>query len=326
MDGMLRKLGLEEGEAIIHPWVNKALEKAQEKVEARNFDLRKNLLKYDDVMNDQRKVIYEQRLELMDADDVAETIADMRGEVVEGLVARHIPAKAYAEQWDAEGLAAQTLEIFGLDLPIAEWCAEEGIADEEILKRITGAADRRMAEKAANYGPDVMRMVEKGLLLQLLDQTWKEHLLTLDHLRGGIVLRAYGQRDPLNEYKTEAFTLFETMLDELRQTTTRVLAHIELQPEPGQNLFADQQATPMLLDEEHLDPMTGLNERAEEDLVMAGAGGYGANGSQPASRPARTRRAAATPDPADPSTWGKVPRNTTCPCGSGKKYKHCHGG
>jgi preprotein translocase subunit SecA len=271
-------------------------------------------------------VIYEQRLELMDAHDVSETIADMRGEVIEGLVAHHIPEKAYAEQWDAEGLAARTLEIFGLELPIAEWCAEEGIADEEILKRITGAADRRMAEKAANYGPDVMRMVEKGLLLQLLDQTWKEHLLTLDHLRGGIVLRAYGQRDPLNEYKTEAFTLFETMLDELRQTTTRVLAHIELQPEPGQNLFADQQATPMLLDEEHLDPMTGLNERAEEDLVMAGAGGYGANGSQPASRPARTRRAAVTPDPADPSTWGKVPRNTTCPCGSGKKYKHCHGG
>ncbi len=326
MDGMLRKLGLEEGEAIIHPWVNKALEKAQEKVEARNFDLRKNLLKYDDVMNDQRKVIYEQRLELMDAEDVAETISDMRGEVVEGLVAHHIPEKAYAEQWDSEGLAAETLEVFGLDLPIAEWCAEEGIADEEILKRINSAADRRMAEKAANYGPDVMRMVEKGLLLQLLDQTWKEHLLTLDHLRGGIVLRAYGQRDPLNEYKTEAFTLFETMLGELRQTTTRVLAHIELQPEPGQNLFADQQPTPMMLEEEHLDPLTGQNEMAEEDLVMAGDGGYGANGSQPPPLPARTRQAAATQDPDDPSTWGKVPRNTACPCGSGKKYKHCHGG
>ncbi len=324
MDGMLRKLGLEEGEAIIHTWVNKALEKAQEKVEARNFDIRKNLLKYDDVMNDQRKVIYEQRLELMDAEDVAETVVDMRSEVIDELVAHHIPERAYAEQWDADGLAAQTNEIFGLDLPITDWCAEEGIADEEIRKRINGAADRRMAEKAANYGPEVMRMVEKGLLLQLLDQTWKEHLLTLDHLRSGIVLRAYGQRDPLNEYKSEAFGLFENMLAELRTTTTRVLAHIELQPEGDQDLFANQRATPMMLEEEHLDPVTGYNEMAAEDeLVMAGAGpgGPGPNGSQPA----RTRQAAATLDPLDPSTWGKVPRNAPCPCESGKKYKHCHG-
>ena len=319
MDGMLRKLGLEEGEAIIHPWVNKALEKAQEKVEARNFDLRKNLLKYDDVMNDQRKVIYEQRLELMDAEDVAETVADMRREVVEGLVAHHIPEKAYAEQWDAEGLAAAAAEVFGLDLPIAEWCAEEGIADEEIQKRISSAADRRMAEKAANYGPDVMRMVEKGLLLQLLDQTWKDHLLTLDHLRGGIVLRAYGQRDPLNEYKSEAFNLFETMLGELRQTTTRVLAHIELQGEPDQPLFASQPPAPMMLREEHLEPGTGVNEM-EEELAMAG----GDNGMPP-PRPARTPQAATIRDPDNPLSWGKVPRNATCPCGSGRKYKHCHG-
>jgi preprotein translocase subunit SecA len=319
MDGMLRKLGLEEGEAIIHPWVNKALEKAQEKVEARNFDLRKNLLKYDDVMNDQRKVIYEQRLELMDAEDVAETVADMRHEVVEALVASHIPEKAYAEQWDAEGLAAEAMEVFGLDLPIAEWCAEEGIADEEVQNRIAGAADRRMAEKAANYGPDVMRMVEKSLLLQLLDQTWKDHLLTLDHLRGGIVLRAYGQRDPLNEYKSEAFALFETMLGELRHTTTRVLAHIELQAEPDQPLFAEQRDTPMILQEKHPDPGSGMDEM-EDELAMAGG-----DGGMPPPRPARTRRAAATLDPDNPLTWGKVPRNATCPCGSGKKYKHCHG-
>ncbi|MBT3533494.1 MAG: preprotein translocase subunit SecA, partial [Rhodospirillaceae bacterium] len=324
MDGMLRKLGLEEGEAIIHPWVNKALEKAQEKVEARNFDLRKNLLKYDDVMNDQRKVIYEQRLELMDAEDVAETVADMRREVVEGLVAMHIPERAYAEQWDADGLRQDVGEIFALDLPIPEWCAEEGIADEEIRKRIYSATDRRMAEKAANYGPDVMRMVEKGLLLQLLDQTWKDHLLTLDHLRGGIVLRAYGQRDPLNEYKTEAFTLFETMLGDLRTTTTRVLAHIELQADTENNLFAETQATPMMLEEEHLDPMTGHNEMAEDDLVMADGESHGTNGAH-APLPARTRQAAATMNPDDPATWGKVPRNTACPCGSGKKYKHCHG-
>jgi preprotein translocase subunit SecA len=324
MDGMLRKLGLEEGEAIIHPWVNKALEKAQEKVEARNFDIRKNLLKYDDVMNDQRKVIYEQRLELMDAEDVAETVADMRGEVVESLVARHIPEKAYAEQWDAEGLAAETRDVFGLDLPVVDWCAEEGIADEEIRKRISGAADRRMAEKVANYGPDVMRMVEKGLLLQLLDQTWKEHLLTLDHLRGGIVLRAYGQRDPLNEYKTEAFNLFETMLDELRFTTTRVLAHIELQTDQGETFITAQHPDPMLMEEEHLDPLTGMNEMAEEEMAMAGAGGYGGNGAGP-PQPTRSRQAASTLDPDNPATWGKVPRNASCPCGSGKKYKHCHG-
>ena len=322
MDGMLRKLGLEEGEAIIHPWVNKALEKAQEKVEARNFDLRKNLLKYDDVMNDQRKVIYEQRLELMDAEDVAETVADMRREVVDDLVAHHIPEKAYAEQWNAEGLAAETKEVFGLDLPIAEWCAEEGIADEEIRKRIAGAADRRMAEKVANYGPDVMRMVEKGLLLQLLDQTWKEHLLTLDHLRGGIGLRAYGQRDPLNEYKTEAFTLFQTMLDELRQTTTKVLAHIELQTDQGNTYITAQHPDPMMMEEEHLDPVSGINEMAEEEMVRAGGGGL--NGAS-AQQPARSRQAAQTPDPDDPNTWGKIPRNAPCPCGTGKKYKHCHG-
>ncbi len=319
MDGMLRKLGLEEGEAIIHPWVNKALEKAQEKVEARNFDLRKNLLKYDDVMNDQRKVIYEQRLELMDAEDVADTVADMRREIVESLVAKHIPVKAYAEQWDAVGLAAEAMEILGLDLPIADWCAEEGIADEEIRKRISSAADRRMAEKAANYGPDVMRMVEKSLLLQLLDQTWKDHLLTLDHLRGGIVLRAYGQRDPLNEYKSEAFNLFETMLDELRQTTTRVLAHVELQNDADQPLFANQPESPMMLQEEHLDPATGLNEMADEFAMADGDNGM------PAPRPARTRQAATTLDPDNPLTWGKVPRNAACPCASGKKYKHCHG-
>ncbi|MDP6343133.1 MAG: preprotein translocase subunit SecA, partial [Alphaproteobacteria bacterium] len=263
MDGMLRKLGLEDGEAIVHPWVNKALEKAQEKVEARNFDLRKNLLKYDDVMNDQRKVIYEQRLDLMDAEEVSETIVDMRREVVEEMVARHIPERAYVEQWDAEGLAAEAADVFGTDLPVVAWCAEEGIAEEEVRKRIADAADRRMAEKAANYGPEVMRMVEKSLLLQLLDQTWKDHLLTLDHLRGGIVLRAYGQRDPLNEYKGEAFNLFEAMLSGLRETTTRVLAHIELQAEPDQGFISATAPAPPDMREEHLDPLTGENEMAD---------------------------------------------------------------
>ncbi|MDP6567070.1 MAG: preprotein translocase subunit SecA [Alphaproteobacteria bacterium] len=319
MDGMLRKLGLEDGEAIVHPWVNKALEKAQEKVEARNFDLRKNLLKYDDVMNDQRKVIYEQRLDLMDAEEVSETIVDMRREVVEEMVARHIPERAYVEQWDAEGLAAEAADVFGTDLPVVAWCAEEGIAEEEVRKRIADAADRRMAEKAANYGPEVMRMVEKSLLLQLLDQTWKDHLLTLDHLRGGIVLRAYGQRDPLNEYKGEAFNLFEAMLSGLRETTTRVLAHIELQAEPDQGFISATAPAPPDMREEHLDPLTGENEMADAEMAMAGGDG------RPAPRPARRRAAAAVLDPLDPGTWGKVPRNAPCPCGSGKKYKHCHG-
>jgi len=314
MDAMLRKLGLQEGEAIVHPWVNKALEKAQEKVEARNFDLRKNLLKFDDVMNDQRKVIYEQRLELMDAEDVADTINDMRREVIDSLVRQFIPEKAYAEQWDGEGLALAVRDMFDLDLPVVDWCQEEGIADEEINHRLQDATDRKMAEKAANYGPDVMRMVEKSLLLQILDQTWKEHLLQLDHLRGGIGLRAYGQRDPLNEYKTEAFNLFESMLSGLRETVTRVLARIELQMEQPAAFAPPSQE----MREEHLDPATGENEMAEAELATAGNGG---------GRPERPQRSRArgNVDPSDPSTWGRVPRNSPCPCGSGRKYKHCHG-
>ena len=228
MDGMLQRLGLKEGEAIFHPWINKALEKAQQKVEARNFDIRKNLLKFDDVMNDQRKVIYEQRRELMNATDVSETVTDMRHETVEDLVRRHVPERAYPEQWDVPGLHDEVVRIFGLDLPVKDWAEEEGIADEELRKRILDAADRRMAEKAANFGPDIMRMIEKSLLLQLLDQIWKEHLLALDHLRQGIGLRAYAQRDPLNEYKREAFNLFEEMLTQLRERVTSVLSRVEI--------------------------------------------------------------------------------------------------
>ncbi len=242
MDSMLQRLGLKEGEAIIHPWVNKALAKAQQKVEARNYDIRKQLLKYDDVMNDQRKVVYEQRREIMGARDVAATIADMRGDTVEEIVGRTIPDNALAEQWDIAGLHAECLGLLGLDLPLAEWAKEEGIGKDEITERITAAADRRMAEKSANYGPELMRMAEKSLLLQLLDQTWKDHLLSLDHLRQGINLRAYAQRDPLNEYKREAFELFEAMLARLRQHVTSVLSHIELRvPQP---VFAEATAEP----------------------------------------------------------------------------------
>ena len=234
MDGMLGKLGLKEDEAIIHPWINKALEKAQQKVEARNFEIRKNLLKFDDVMNDQRKVIYEQRHELIEAKEVAETVRDMRHQVIDDLVAAAIPEKAYHEQWDVEGLARDCKRLLALDLPIAEWAKEEGIAEAEIKERIVAESDRRMAQKVVNYGPDVIRMAEKSLLLQILDHLWKEHLLHLDHLRQGIHLRGYGQRDPLNEYKREAFTLFEAMLTNLRQTVTQVLSHLEIRMQPQQ--------------------------------------------------------------------------------------------
>jgi len=233
MDTMLKRLGLKEDEAIAHPWVNKALEKAQQKVEARNFDMRKNLLKFDNVMNDQRKVIYEQRKDLMQASDLSEEIKGMRQEVIDDLVARYMPEKAYPEQWETGGLHEELMRIFGLNLPIADWAKEEGIADEAIRERVTDAVDRKMAEKAARLGPEVMRVAEKTLLLQVLDQDWKEHLLALDHLRHGIGLRAYGQRDPLNEYKKEAFEMFEDLLTRLREQITTLLSHIEIrQQEP----------------------------------------------------------------------------------------------
>ncbi|HTH15716.1 MAG TPA: preprotein translocase subunit SecA [Magnetospirillum sp.] len=295
MDGMLQKLGLKEGEAIVHPWINKALEKAQQKVEARNFDVRKNLLKFDDVMNDQRKVIYEQRKELMQVDDVSDDVAGMRHEVIDEMVARCIPERAYAEQWDLPGLHEEVLRVFNLDLPIIEWGKEEGIADQELKHRIVDAADRKMAAKAAEYGPDIMRMVEKSMLLQILDQAWKEHLLQLDHLRQGIGLRAYAQRDPLNEYKREAFNLFEQMLHDLRERVTSILAHVELRVGP-----ADV--------EETLAPHAPAQmHESRQDPAFAG------------------EAAAAGIAAGDPNSWASTPRNAPCPCGSGKKYKHCHG-
>ncbi len=316
MDGMLQKLGLEEGEAIIHPWINKAVAKAQEKVEARNFDTRKNVLKYDDVMNDQRKVIYEQRKELMQVEDVSEEITGMRHEVVEELVSRCIPERAYPEEWDVTGLHEETLRIFNLDLPVKEWAVEEGIADPEIRHRILEATDRKMAEKAANIGPDTMRTVEKSLLLQILDSSWKEHLLQLDHLRQGIGLRAYGQRDPLNEYKREAFNLFEGMLHDLRERVTSVLAHVDIQfgsPE-GDAFFAPHM--PLEMHETREDPAFA------QSGAMGGGFGDGFGGDvYPQPQPVRNP----TFDPRDPATWTATPRNAPCPCGSGKKYKQCHG-
>lgn len=306
MDTMLRKLGLEDGEAIIHPWINKALEKAQQKVEARNFDIRKQLLKYDDVMNDQRKVIYEQRKDLMRTEDVSSDVTDMRHQIVEDLVATCIPENAYAEQWDTDSLHEECMRLFGIDLPIADWAAEEGIADEEIEHRINAEVDKLIAKKAVDYGPELMRMAEKSLLLQILDQCWKEHLLQLDHLRQGISLRAYAQRDPLNEYKSEAFTMFEQMLGNVREMVTNVLARIELQVE-GQ---ADKMFHP------------GQPQIAEEPL----GAGYSAAGMDDIAPVTTVRNRQDSPlDANDPSTWGKVPRNAPCPCGSGRKFKHCHG-
>ncbi len=325
MDGMLQKLGLEEGEAIVHRWINKALEKAQQKVEARNFEIRKQLLKFDDVMNDQRKVIFEQRKELMRADDVHEDIVAMRHETIDDAVARCIPSHAYSQEWEVDSLHEECLRLFGLDLPIADWAQEEGIADEEIRERIEQAVDRKMAEKAANFGPEIMRMVEKDLLLQILDQSWKDHLLQLDHLRQGIGLRAYGQRDPLNEYKQEAFALFEDMLDRLRQTVTQYLAHIQIRSEAAAD--GDDADAPRPAAVPRGGPRRGFDparmQESRQDPAFADARQPAMAGGD--GMPVQRRAAAATIDPNNPKTWGKVPRNAPCPCGSGKKYKHCHG-
>ncbi|GGG32980.1 protein translocase subunit SecA [Caldovatus sediminis] len=313
MGGMLQKLGLKEGEAIVHPWINKALEKAQKKVEARNFDTRKNLLKYDDVMNDQRREVYAQRKAFMQAEEVSETVAEMRRETVEDMVERAIPENAYPEQWDVEGLQRRVRDVLGLDLPVADWAREEGIDETQVRERLLEATERAYAAKVANIGPDLMRMVEKSLLLQVFDQVWKEHLLALDHLRQGIGLRAYGQRDPLNEYKREAFALFNNMLGELRERVTGLLMRVELRPEAPPPMPEPVR----VLDMRHPDPaMAG----AELEPAMANGG----DGSAWAPAPAQPRVAEAV-DPADPSTWHRTPRNAACPCGSGRKYKHCHG-
>jgi preprotein translocase subunit SecA len=297
MDGMLQRLGLQEGEAIVHAWINKALEKAQQKVEARNYEIRKQLLKYDDVMNDQRKVVYEQRKEVMASPDVSTTIGDMREEVVETMVGRGIPANTLADQWNTDLLHEECLRILGLDLPVAEWAAEEGIAEDEIAERLLKAAEERMAAKDALYGDEFMRMAEKSLLLQFLDQSWKDHLLQLDHLRQGINLRAYAQVDPLNEYKREAFVLFGEMLASLRERVTAMLCHLEVR-------FEEPEAAP--------EPMPPPRPRrtTESRREPALAGGDGAADAALA--------AVAAP-------FARTPRNAPCPCGSGKKYKHCHG-
>jgi preprotein translocase subunit SecA len=302
LDAIMRGLGIQEGEAIVHPWMNKALETSQRRVEQRNFEIRKNLLKYDDVINDQRKAIFEQRIEFMRTADVAPIVKDMRHDVVEKLVWRHMPEKAYPEQWNTPELIIEAEEIFGFKSPVDAWAAEEGIAQQEIIERLTREVDQAYAQKAAQLGPERLRAVEKQVLLSVVDMRWREHLSFLDHLRSVIHLRGYAQRDPLNEFKTEAFTLFERMLLDLRTTITRMLLRLQI----GQ---ADEAAlapkAPVATYEIHQNPDTGENEMARrDDIPPLAPDGF---------------------DRHNPTTWGKVSRNAPCPCGSGKKFKYCHG-
>jgi preprotein translocase subunit SecA len=328
MESMLRRLGLKDGEAIIHPWVNKALAKAQQKVEARNYDIRKQLLKYDDVMNDQRKVVYEQRREIMSADNVVQTIVAMRNETVAEIVARAIPENALPEQWDVAGLHAECLRLLALDVPVADWAKEEGIDRDTVEERLVEAAERHMAGKEANFGEELMRMAEKSLLLQFLDHIWKDHLLQLDHLRQGINLRAYAQRDPLNEYKREAFELFDSMLTTLREQVTSSLSHLEMRadalPMPEALPFGELSYS----DEFYVEPEEALAETDPLPRRPAAGGEGGARRGRESGQAAVVAAAGADvrERPSAPRPpWAGTGRNAPCPCGSGRKYKHCHG-
>ena len=299
LDKLLSSLGMKEGEAIIHPWVNKSLERAQAKVEGRNFDMRKNVLKFDDVMNDQRKVIFKQRREIMAAEDLSEIINDMRHEVIDDLLDVHMPPKTYADQWDTQGLQEQVREMLSIDAPVADWAAEEGVDDEQIRERLVDASDKLMVEKAEAFGPENMRNIEKQVLLQTIDKKWREHLLTLEHLRSVVGFRGYAQRDPLNEYKNESFQLFESMLDSLREEVSQQLSRVR----------------PMTEEEQQQMLMEMAARQATMQQMTAQASG--------AEAPAEAAAPGFVED--DPSTWGNPSRNDKCPCGSGKKFKHCHG-
>ena len=318
MDGVLQRLGIQEGEAIVHPWINKALERAQKKVEAQHFEVRKNLLKYDDVMNDQRKVIYEQRLEVMSAETTGGVVEDMREEVVERIVGRTIPANAYPEQWDVEALKIEVKDVLALDLPVEAWQKEEGVTVDDVRERILTAVNEKAATKATAYGSDVMGQIERSLLLQILDEYWKDHLLMLDHLRQGINLRAYGQRDPLNEYKREAFELFGGMLTEVRERVIRVLSHLELRITPGEEIAPPP--PPREMHETRIDP--ALEMEPASFVQPFGQGGFGGD---PSDAPAPFPGPRYVPPKTADDPWAGTQRNAPCPCGSGKKYKHCHG-
>lgn len=338
MEKMLKRFGIKEDESIEHPWFTKAVENAQKKIEQRNFDMRKNVLKYDDVMNDQRKAIFEQRIEFMSAEDVGEIVSDMRHTLIEDMVTTHIPPKSYAEQWDVQGLTDEVKTVFGLDLKIAEWAEEEGVADSEIRERILEITDRAWQAKAADFGKDLTRQIEKELLLRTIDTNWREHLQMLDQLRSVVALRGMGQRDPLHEFKTEAFALFSDLLNGLRTDVTRSLFHVQLRQQPTDGatpnqinveeakrlleaLQAQGKLDPSQLREEHIDATTGEND-AGHGGPEAPRRGYGQALGHSSLRSQRVAREVSADDP---STWSKVSRNAPCPCGSGKKYKHCHG-
>ena len=309
MDSMLTRLGLKEDEAIVHPWINKALEKAQQKVEARNFDTRKNILKYDNVMNDQRKVVFEQRREMMALETVEETVANMRGNVIDDIVGKHIPKDSYPDAWDVAGLDEDVKTKLNLELPLADWVREDGIAEEEIAERLHKAADEAYAARTEKNTPDVMRFVEKQVVLQVLDHFWREHLVMLDHLRQVIGWRGYAQRDPLNEYKSEAFELFNGLINQWHELATSQLMRVEV--------AFEQQPDPAALEASSMTGETSLDDI--NALIAAGALSPQSLGLGEERVEAEAR------NPQDPSSWGKVGRNEACPCGSGKKYKHCHG-
>ena len=296
LEKVLNTLGMKEGEAIVHPWVNKSLERAQAKVEGRNFDIRKQLLKFDDVMNDQRKVIFGQRREIMEAGDLAEITQDMRHQVIDDLVTQFMPPKSYADQWDVDGLQAALAENLGLDAPVVAWAAEEGVDDDTIREKLEDLSDDFMARKAVEFGPENMRMIEKQILLETIDSKWREHLLTLEHLRSVVGFRSYAQRDPLNEYKSEAFQLFQNLLDGLRERVTQLLAHVRMRSAEEQRAIMEEMA------------------RQQAAIAAAAAQSQDAKPSEPG-----------TFDENDRATWGNPGRNEACPCGSGKKFKHCHG-
>jgi len=324
LDKVLSTLGMKEGEAIVHPWVNKSLEKAQAKVEGRNFDIRKQLLKFDDVMNDQRKAIFGQRLEIMQAEDLSEIVKDMRHQVIEDLVDENLPPKAYVDQWDTEGLTGACREWVGMDLPIADWAAEEGVDQDAVRDRIVAASDRMMGEKLDAFGPETMKTIEKQLLLQTIDAKWREHLLRLEHLRSVVGFRGYAQRDPLNEYKTESFQLFETMLNSLRLDVTQKLSQVrpiskEEQEQLVAQFMAQQQASAAAAAAREAAASAALPA-----LALAEAGAPVGVGVMQAAVADRVPLVAGFVE-TDPSTWGAPARNAPCPCGSGEKFKYCHG-
>jgi preprotein translocase subunit SecA len=315
-----RKIGLKDGEALSHPLISKTLEKAQSKVEQQNFEIRKNLLRFDNVMNDQRKVVYEQRRDVMDASEIEDLAEEMRLDVIEDMIMRTMPDGSYADQWDLESLEHEVKHTLNIEPDVKEWASREGIANTEMYELLLKAHKDFMKKKEDRYSKDVWRRVEKSVLLQRIDHHWKDHLLTMDHMRQGITLRALGQRDPLNEYKTEAFAMFQTMLSDIRESTVRTLSTIEIDPEHGTLTFDLHEAPePSELHEGRTDPALAAAQQKMQS--MTGASQADMDHNHPKQAPTQNPEF----DPNDPETWAKTPRNALCPCGSGKKFKHCHG-